>query len=563
MPEPLPEPHAESSTDGLPPVGSPAAPWAAGSPTGPTIPPPARPLWDESPTGWREWVVVGLLVALCDVTIYRGQGYAGYSLLFAAVPWLLFAGGWQPRMGTASWVTGIGLLLVAMRLLWSGSWLAILVGFALVPAFAMALGDRLPYVPEWCRFTARLLIAPFDRLACYLHQSHQKRVADRRPSRWMEIALPLAALIAFGAIFVFANPALVQYVSDTARQIGLELQRWFNHFSMAEVLFWGVTAWLALALVRPRFLRRMPAVDAASVVEAKLVEQEVHESKLFRPFRNTLLAVVGLFAVYLVFELTTLWFREFPEGFYYAGYAHQGAAWLTIALALATLTLSLIFRSEILGDPRRPILTRLAWIWSLQNFLLAVSVFNRMHIYVDFNGMTRMRTIGLFGITTVVVGFVLVLVKISQGKSFVWLVRSQLWALCLAIIIYSLLPVDMLVHRYNVNRVLAGDLPAAVQISVHPIENEGYLVLSPLLECSDPLIQNGIRGMLAEKWLSIGYGHESPPDNRQSWTAYQISDQRLRQQLEQNRADLAPLLRDETARSEALRQFHEYVYQWY
>ncbi len=557
MPESLPEVNAESSQDGLPAGGSPA------SPRGPTLAQPPRPLWDQPPTGWREWVAVALLVVLCDLTIYRGQGYAGYALLFAAVPWLLAAGGWRPRLGTATWGTISILMLVALRLLWSGSWLTVLVGYAYVPALAMALGGRLPYVPEWCRFTARLCIAPFDRLACYVHESHRKRATEHRPSRWLEFALPLGALLAFGAIFVFANPSLVQSVSEGLQRMGRALDRWFAYFSMLEVVFWGVVAWLALGLVRPRWLRPMATVAEASVVEATLVSEQETPSKLFAPFRNTLLAVVGLFAVYLVFELTTLWFREFPQGFYYAGYAHQGAAWLTIALALATLSLSLIFRGQILRDARRPMLTRLAWIWSLQNFLLAVAVFHRMHIYVDFNGMTRMRMIGLFGIATVVAGFVLVLIKISREKSFLWLVRGQLWALWLAISVYSLLPVDMLVHRYNVRRVLNGDPAAAVQISVHPIDNEGYLVLTPLLECRDPLIQNGIRGMLAEKTISLGHRRKVRRGQGLQWTAFQLSDQRLREQLEQHRAELAPLLRDETARSKALRQFHDYVYQWY
>ncbi len=41
--------------------------------------------------------------------------------------------------------------------------------------------------------------------------------------------------------------------------------------------------------------------------------------------RNTLWMVIVLFAVYLVYEVSSMWFRSFPKGFYYAGYAHQGA----------------------------------------------------------------------------------------------------------------------------------------------------------------------------------------------------------------------------------------------
>ena len=88
-------------------------------------------------------------------------------------------------------------------------------------------------------------------------------------------------------------------------------------------------------------------------------------------------------------ELEAIWRREAP-------------------LALATVVLSLIFRGRTLGDPRLPALQRLAWIWSLENGLLAITVYNRLLIYIGFNGMTRMRLVGLFGISCVVVGFALV-----------------------------------------------------------------------------------------------------------------------------------------------------------
>ena len=44
------------------------------------------------------------------------------------------------------------------------------------------------------------------------------------------------------------------------------------------------------------------------------------------------------------------------------------------------IVLSLGFRGEILHDPRLPLLRRLAWVWSAQNFLLAAAVFNPEYI---------------------------------------------------------------------------------------------------------------------------------------------------------------------------------------
>jgi len=283
-------------------------------------------------------------------------------------------------------------------------------------------------------------------------------------------------------------------------------------------------------------------------------------SSVYPAMRNTLVTVIALFAVYLAFEFKTLWFREFPEGFYYAGYAHQGAAWLTVALALATVVLSLVFRGSILNDHRLKFLRRLAWIWSAESFVLAIAVYNRLSIYVGFNGLTRMRIVGYFGMTAVVIGFVLVLIKIANNHSFIWLIRRQLWTVAFAIYAYSLTPVDTIAVRYNVRRVLDGDPAPAVQISVQPINAEGLVQLKPLLDAPDETIREGVRALLAER-------HERAESlaarrEEQGWTAFQIADQLALRKLRESK-DAWEVYMDPEKRETAISKFRQYVHQWY
>ena len=191
--------------------------------------------------------------------------------------------------------------------------------------------------------------------------------------------------------------------------------------------------------------------------------------------------------------------------------------------------LSAAFRGRILLDPRLPQLQRLAWIWSAENLILAVAVVHRMSIYVGFNGMTRMRTVGLFGISAVVVGFLLVVWKIARRRDFVWLLQRHLWTVSVAAYLYALTPVDTLVHAYNVRRILAGDSAPSVQISVHPISSEGILVLHPLVHCRDRVVQEGIRALLAERALQAEATQRR--QDRQGWTAVQFADRMLLDQL--------------------------------
>jgi hypothetical protein len=229
-------------------------------------------------------------------------------------------------------------------------------------------------------------------------------------------------------------------------------------------------------------------------------------------------------------------------------------------LALATATLSAVFQGSILADPRLSSLRRLAWVWSAENLLLAAAVYHRMDIYIGFNGMTRMRTIGLFGMTAVVAGFVLVLWKIAKNRGFLWLVRRQLWALAATIFLYALTPVDALVTAYNVRRIMAGDLAPSVQISVHPIGPEGSLLLAPLLECPDATIREGVRALLAER-----HQREREHVRRQveaGWSAFQGAEQLVERQLELRR-DVLGTYDDPVLRKAALGHFYHYAYQWY
>lgn len=509
----------------------------------------------------REFAAVLLAVVLCDVTLYRGHGYAGWALLFLLAPLVLWLGCPAPRLDRSLAVVAGMLALLAARLVWLGSVWGAVAGFVLIVAAAMCLAGRRPYMVDLPIYALQTLLAGGRGLAD--HAQDATRVGPRLPRFfWLNIGLPLAALLLFGTLFVLANPDLVTSVGtwlDWAWQTLCDsldelLPTWL------EVLVWIAAAWVTVGLLRPVWRGSLLEPFAAATRARATRAAESAPAGLYAAIRNTLVAVIVLFAVYLGFEFKTLWFRVFPTGFYYSGYAHEGAAWLTVALALATLMLSAAFRGRILLDPRLPQLRRLAWVWSAENLILAVAVVHRMSIYVGFNGMTRMRTVGLFGISAVVVGFLLVVWKIARQRDFVWLLQRHLWTVSVAAYLYALTPVDTLVHAYNVRRILAGDSAPSVQISVHPISSEGILVLHPLVHCRDRVVQEGIRALLAERALQAEATQRR--QDRQGWTAVQFADRRLLDQLSSLRAEWQDYT-DPGRRAAALNRFHDYAYQWY
>ena len=338
---------------------------------------------------------------------------------------------------------------------------------------------------------------------------------------FLSIALPLAAFVAFSILFILANPDLLDSFGQRIERILTAFREWLIEFSPhpLEMMFWLAIGWIAIGMLRPLLSRPLFEELEMSERNGKEVAVAGAPSSFYAAARNTLVTVLMLFAIYLLFEFKTLWFRTFPDGFYYAGYAHQGAAWLTVALALATVVLSLVFRGSILRDPRLVQLRRLAWLWSLENILLAIAVYHRLYIYVGFNGMTRMRIVGILGISSVLIGFLLVVWKIARNRGFLWLVRRHMWTVALAVYLYGVLPVDWIVIDYNVRRILSGDSAPSVQITEHPISSEGVLRLAPLLECDDTLVREGVRPCwlkgtrMPKSCTNVGKRKAGPPFN--------------------------------------------------
>lgn len=423
----------------------------------------------------------------------------------------------------------------------------------------MSLAGQKPFVLEGLLFASQVLPAGFLALGRYAQFGLSTRTRATHWN-WLAVLLPALAMAMFSVIFMLANPDLLSWVSQGWTDAIRRFRRWLIDYgpSPLEVLFWFGTAWIAAGLLRP--LAGFAFADDSESQQTTQPSQRLEPAALFVPFRNMLAGVVVLFAVYLVFEFVTLWFREFPKGFYYSGYAHEGAAWLTVALALATLTLSVVFQGRTLHDPRLSTLRRWGAAWAIENLILALAVYHRLFIYIGFNGMTRMRVVGLLGITAVVAGFLLMLIKISRSRSFLWLVRRDLWALACCVYLYAVLPVDTLTTWYNVRQILGGRPAASVQLSVHPIRSEGLLLLKPLLDSDDVIIREGIRAMLAEQ--RIEFKRRESASQEKHWTAWQWSDSLLQRQLQALRPELAPY-EDVAARHSARDAFDRYAYQWY
>lgn len=497
-------------------------------------------------------------VVAVDIGVYRGGGWTGWAMvLIGAMLMVMLAPRTNSMRNAGTSCYAMLVTFACWKLIWNGSSAALASAIISMTGLLLTSNGLKSYVTRWLLMPFRIFIGTIDFLVGSIRIAN----AAKKPnallisrSGFASVLLPAGALLVFGGLFVLANPNFRDIVWNWQSYFSDRFWEWIFRWDGSELLVAVVASFIGLGCMFPYI---SDLVDRDSM-PPRLFEQQERSTEYFQAARNTLWIVVLLFASYLGYEFFTMWQRSFPKGFYYAGYAHEGAFWLTMALGLATVVLSLLFARSMTADPRMKSLRWLAYLWSFENLLLAACVYNRLLIYVDFNGMTRMRVIGFVGITTVVIGFVWVIVKIRRDQGMSWLIQRHMWTLATSIMLYAILPVDWLVHRYNANEVLGGNYAPSVQMVVHPSEPDGLLAMERLIDCENSDIREGVRALLAD-WLSK---YDLRASERKNWSHYQIAEQTLYQKLTKHSEKLKPYSLS-VARKNHIQLFYNYAYQWY
>jgi len=226
---------------------------------------------------FRELLSLLLIVVIADVTLYRGQGFAGPGLFFIAVPVLLLTGVVRSQFHRSLWLMGVLLLFLAARLLWCGSLEAVFAGAGLLCGFIMSLSGRAPWLLQTVAHTAQLIPDGYVGLSHYYESLSGCRMKPPE-GRVLAIVLPALTVSAFATLFLFANPDLLSTVSAELTRLIEQTQQWLREFAPGpmELLFWITTGWIATGALRPS----APLSDDP-VRETGLVEESTQESSLF------------------------------------------------------------------------------------------------------------------------------------------------------------------------------------------------------------------------------------------------------------------------------------------
>lgn len=476
-------------------------PGPAGAPLAPPVPAPLPASPPTEPVAPRTVRVVELaalvgLVVLADVALFAGgAGGVGQALLLAVAPTILFFATPAPRRSPRLFAIGALLLALAARSLWQSGVFAFLLGLSGVFALAVAFRTRRSFVPELLVSGLFSSAGAFVRLWDYFAASARLATGGRiRSIRWVRIVVPTLVVALFGLVLTAANPLIERWVGLAWDSFSVG-----NFFSVGRVTFWIFAALLSAGLLSPsvRELALSERLGPGHRLEGEIAAPEEDASATAR---NLLVGVNVLFIAYNALDAVYLWAGTPPPGLDHTTYAHRGTAWLTVGLILSTVVLGIIFRGNMNArTPQTRLVRTLALVWGAQNFILAAGTFRRISMYVHDSGLTILRCLGFMGVVVVAVGFALIVLKIARRHTTLWLLRRQLDAFLVSLVLWTVAPVDKIVWSFNVARIERGDNAALVHLFEQRISPEGVPALAELLDHDDPLVVAGVSYELAQQ----------------------------------------------------------------
>ena len=435
----------------------------------------------------RELLGALALVIAADVALWRGgdigAGGTGLAIFFVAVPALVVLAARARRLTLRLLATILLLLAVAARCAYEPTPGSVVLGVLGVFALAITLRSRAAFLTDVAAsFGATFATIPMRFVAAVrgLRTTLVGGGAGRQGRSFAPLAIPFALVSLFVAIFGLANPLVGRWLLAATGSVAVP--------PAVRMLSWAVLLPCAVLLLRPAVWRSKKSEAAEMTGVAATSSLDIA--------RNALAALNVLFLAYNALDAKYLWAGSAPPGVTERAYAHEGAAWLTVAIAVLTVVVGVMFRGALAHDARARLLRTLAFVWLGQGVVLALGTYRRLFIHIGTSGLSSLRILGMVGTTLVVVGLLQVGLKLWRGRSLAWLLRRQLDAVVLGLLGFSLLPAHLISAPINVRHVMAHDYQALVNIEEEAREPESAAALLPMLGHDDERIRRGVAALL-------------------------------------------------------------------
>ncbi|MEP2237716.1 MAG: DUF4173 domain-containing protein, partial [Maribacter sp.] len=142
----------------------------------------------------------------------------------------------------------------------------------------------------------------------------------------------------------------------------------------------------------------------------------------------------------------------------YSASVHQGVYALMFSIVLAIILILYFFRGNLNFYKNNQQIKTLTYIWISLNIILIVFTSFKNFTYVEALGLTYKR-IGVFVyLLLTLTGLITAYIKVTEIKSFIYLVRTNIATVFTFLIVSAAIPWDRAITHYNLNTLEKPDM---------------------------------------------------------------------------------------------------------
>jgi hypothetical protein len=279
----------------------------------------------------------------------------------------------------------------------------------------------------------------------------------RSALKWLRIILiPILVVFLFAAIYSAANPVFDGILETVTSRINAIIEAVSNMLDVGLVFFFifGMICCDFLLLKTTQKELNESVINATDDLKRtrKYKGYKTLNIGIKREWRSGIILLASLNALLLLvncIDVYWVWFNFEWNGDYLKQFVHEGTSLLIISIIISIGISLYLFRGNQNFFSKNIWLKRLTLIWLFQNGVLAFSVGVRNWHYISYYALAYKRIGVFFFLLATLIGLVIVMYKISQRKSFHYVLRTNAISIFSILIIMTLFNWDVIIAKYN------------------------------------------------------------------------------------------------------------------
>jgi len=301
------------------------------------------------------------------------------------------------------------------------------------------------------------------------------------------ILIPIIIFIIFFVIFRIANPVFDKLSSGLLNSIGEFLYHAFREISFVRLVFFAMGLWLisgvflnsnynyfskneihqhdVISRIRNKILPLISPAGKPLIITKKRLSLALKKENLAA---IVLMASVNLLLLVVnVIDINWVWFGfSYSPNFDLKQFVHEGTYLLILSILLSIGIMIYFFRANLNFFSKNKTIKWLAYVWIVQNFILVISVAIRNLHYITYYGLAYKRIGVFFFLILVVLGLILLWIKIRKRKTFFYLVKTNLWAAYVLMVLVNFFDWDLIIARHNLAHPLSNNIETSFLLTL-------------------------------------------------------------------------------------------------